>query len=1126
MPPHARKVVIHYHLFKNAGTSIERSLRELFGDNLHQLESDSPSGHVSHVDANNYIVANPSLVALTSHQLRPPLPDGPFAVFPIVVLREPISRVRSAYLFEWQKQLGLDKPKGTLAEYVQSKLGPADPTVIADFQVGHLSRDLLPPGVSVASEAAVDTVVEFVDSLPAFGLVERFDESVQVIGRRMAEFFGDPALTLSSRHDNVMQDQAMSIDDVHDLIRLELGPQLMDELLERNQFDLAAYQRCVEKFDDQLIDAAPPSDHADHQTREVIDVSASSTAANPAKAEARLRRRVKWQNSLLANIHHVQQRERDYVVDLQQELSDLHSELDETRRHLYLLRCQPLLGDRSSSDGSEHLDPRTLVGQSGFFDPAFYLANNPDVASAEVDPLTHFVANGGVEGRSPSPLFDTGCYLRLYPDVRNAGINPLVHYLLHGRDEGRAAVEQPDSGDETAPPPEIEIPRGQECRELCQTLAFESYVEVDASIVIPIYNEVEYTVSCLESLRQLQTTYRFEVIVMDDCSTDPDVKMLAEIPGLRYVRNDENLGFLRNCNRSADVARGRYLVLLNNDTRVEADWLDKLLATFDQYDNVGLVGSKLVYPDGRLQEAGGVIFRDGSGWNYGRGEDPDHPNYNYVRDVDYCSAASVAIERTYFEQLGRFDEQFAPAYYEDTDLCFKVRHDGRRVLYQPASVAVHFEGVSSGTDLQTGVKQHQVTNAKKFQAKWQNILEADHHTGRLELPEAVDRQPLGHVLIIDANVPAPDRDAGSVNMFNIVKIIQRLGYRTHFVPAHGFHYHVDQTRALEQLGCVVARSPYYTSVEQYLEEHADRFDVVVVSRVTVATAVIDAVLRMCPSAKTVFYTVDLHHLRARRQAELSGSRKDRQIADEIEAAELDMVDKVDVTVVLSEYERTLLNGLGKFRVSHIPLVCDPASASAPTARDRDGAIFVGGFAHPPNVDAVRWLISEIWPAVRRQRASNGLEPLTLRILGSGMPKELRPQADDIECYGFVENLKPIFDRSLVAVAPLRFGAGMKGKVLTSMGFGLPVVATPVALEGMPPSTATILADPDPEAFATAVVEAATFGDEWQQRSELARQYVDDNFSVDALTPLIAELLGDQTNVEDNSSPGPKLANVR
>jgi GT2 family glycosyltransferase len=248
------------------------------------------------------------------------------------------------------------------------------------------------------------------------------------------------------------------------------------------------------------------------------------------------------------------------------------------------------------------------------------------------------------------------------------------------------------------------------------------------SIIIPVYNEVNYTQSCLEELRKtLPQNFRGEIIVVDDASSDETpavLKQFAETDErIKVLRNPENAGFIASCNRGAQEASGEIIVFLNNDTLPVEGWLPPLLRVLRDKPGAGAVGGKLVYPDGTLQEAGGVIFSDGSGCNFGKHEKaPNAPLYNFLREVDYCSGALLATRRALFLELGGFDTRFQPAYYEDADYCFSLRARGYRVYYQPESVIVHFEGASSGTDMTTGVKSYQAVNRGKFVEKWSDIL--------------------------------------------------------------------------------------------------------------------------------------------------------------------------------------------------------------------------------------------------------------------------------------------------------------------------------------------------------------------------------------------------------------------
>ncbi len=242
------------------------------------------------------------------------------------------------------------------------------------------------------------------------------------------------------------------------------------------------------------------------------------------------------------------------------------------------------------------------------------------------------------------------------------------------------------------------------------------------SIIIPVHGKLAYTLACLRSLARHGALAPFEVIVVDDASPDASAATLTQIAGLQLLRNERNLGFTGSCNAGATAARGEFLLFLNNDTQVTPGWLDMLLRCFAERADCGIAGSRLVYPDGRLQEAGGLVFADGSCWTTGRFEPRDAPAFRYRRETDYVSGASLLIRREVFQRIGGFDARYAPAYYEDTDLAFAVRQLGLRVYYEPASTVIHCEGISSGTDLGSGTKRHQPINQLKFVDKWTSEL--------------------------------------------------------------------------------------------------------------------------------------------------------------------------------------------------------------------------------------------------------------------------------------------------------------------------------------------------------------------------------------------------------------------
>lgn len=259
-----------------------------------------------------------------------------------------------------------------------------------------------------------------------------------------------------------------------------------------------------------------------------------------------------------------------------------------------------------------------------------------------------------------------------------------------------------------------------------EVLAFESAKKPLVTIIIPAHNQWDYTYSCLYSVLRNTGDVPYDVIVVDDRSEDETKNILTHVRGLRLMRNEQRLGFLRACNKAAQEAAGKYILFLNNDTNVQKGWLGSLLETMESDDSIGLAGARLLYPDGSLQDAGGILWNDGSGWLYGRRDDSERPQYNCLREVDYLTGACIMIPGDLWREIGGFDERYAPAYYEDADLALEVRKRGFKVMYQPRAAVVHFEGATCGTDECSGIKQYQRINREKFFRKWETVLKNEY----------------------------------------------------------------------------------------------------------------------------------------------------------------------------------------------------------------------------------------------------------------------------------------------------------------------------------------------------------------------------------------------------------------
>lgn len=647
------------------------------------------------------------------------------------------------------------------------------------------------------------------------------------------------------------------------------------------------------------------------------------------------------------------------------------------------------------------------------------------------------------------------------------------------------------------------IPAGVETRQLEEIgnpeppdrLPVSDHPEV--TIIIPVFNQWAYTAACLRSLAETACRTRYELIVVDDQSSDETAERLATVTGLISIRNEKNLGFIASCNRGSTQAKGNYIVLLNNDTQVLDGWLDALLNTFERFTDTGLAGARLIYPDGRLQESGGIVFNDGSGWNYGRGDDAEKPEYLYTREVDYCSGACIMLKTELFHELGGFDTLYSPAYYEDTDLAFRVRAKGLKVRVQPRATIVHHEGITAGTDINSGAKRYQEINRNKFLERWQDELALqpvplsdpnDVHA----LRKARDHRLQGRILVIDAYTPEPDQDSGSLRLLYLLGCFDSLGYGVTFFAdnrGHAGRYTTD----LQQAGVEVIYHPWLESLHDFFSERGAEFDFVMISRHYIAANYISLLERYCPNAKFILDTVDLHYLREERLAELENSLPLRRVAAQTRRSELAVIAAADATLVVSPVEKTILERAAPDANVHVITNVHEVHGSQRPWSERKDIFFVGGYQHPPNVDAAIWFVGSIWPLVRKQ-----LPEVQFHLIGSKANERVSSLGGNgVQFHGFVKSLEPWLNRCRLAVAPLRYGAGVKGKVNMSMSHGQPVVATPAAVEGLfsKPGEDILVAQSEQE-FAAQIVRLYQDEQLWNRISTAGLENVRKYFSVE------------------------------
>ncbi|MEF3353293.1 glycosyltransferase [Paenibacillus sp. GYB006] len=631
-------------------------------------------------------------------------------------------------------------------------------------------------------------------------------------------------------------------------------------------------------------------------------------------------------------------------------------------------------------------------------------------------------------------------------------------------------------------------------------IEFESSEDPLVSIIIPVYNQWDYTYSCLASIKENTENIPFEIIIADDMSTDETTKVNNYISNIRVVRDGENRGFLLNCNNAAKHAKGKYIFFLNNDTNVQVGWLDSLLRIIETDETVGMVGSKLVYPDGRQQEAGGIIWNDASGWNYGRLGDPDQSEFNYVKEVDYISGAAILIRRNLWEQLGGFDERYVPAYFEDTDLAFEIRRLGYRVIFQPQSVIVHFEGVSHGTDTNSGVKMYQVENKKKFLDKWKNTLTQENFSNSEHVFWARDRSRYKKtVVMVDHYVPHYDKDAGGRCTYFYIKLMVSMGYNVIFI-GDNFYRHEPYTCTLQQLGVEVIYGDLYAkNINQWIKENGKYFDYVYLNRPHISIKYME-IFKKYTKAKVIYFGHDLHYLRELRNYELTQNPALLRSSEEWKEMEFKLFKLADVIHVVGSYEQEVLaRQFPEKTIRNIPLYpyeeLYGESHSIPEYKDRKDLLFVGGFNHKPNYDAVNWFIDEIFPQIKEN-----IPDIRLHIVGSNPPDDIKQRSSEsILVTGYIsdEELERYYELCRVVIVPLRFGAGVKGKVVEALNYQVPVVTTLIGAEGLFDYKETMAIAESSEDFRKAVVDIYNNESSWRAYSVSSGEYIKKYFTVKA-----------------------------
>jgi glycosyltransferase involved in cell wall biosynthesis len=743
----------------------------------------------------------------------------------------------------------------------------------------------------------------------------------------------------------------------------------------------------------------------------------------------------------------------------------------------------------------EHRQVRR-IRDSGAFDADFYAAEYPDTV-ASIDPVQHYLLFGAAEGRDPSPAFDSAAYVAEHPEAAGAGRNPLIHYLETRRPTGPPPW-RPDWNSIKPAMPALEaalraaLYAAAQARDEIEPAppVFPATPDPRVSIIVMAGRDPPRLARCLYALGRNLNGLAAEIFVVG--ISNPRIEVMSEAAGVMFL----NAGATRQAAwpaLGARSAKGHYLVFLSDDIVVLPGAVEALVETFDRFPRVGAVGVYRIHANGLCATAGGIIQRGGNLGARSEVAPLGHHDYASVQEVDFCPLDALAVPAATWHRVAGFDETFDTADYRAADFAMRLRAIGCSILCQPFSRVVS-TGPSQEEDI-ARIRDDQAT----FLARWR--IPGSGQRGGTSL------QARPRALFIDQLTPAPDRDAGSGLVQGFMRILQALGYEVTFIGSDTLDHAGRYTDDLRTSGIICICAPFVNSLGSFLEREAAGFDLVVLWRQTIANECLDLVRLSAPAAKIVFHTVDLHFLREERHAQLTGSKRMMAQARRTRVAELVSIRDADCTVLVSRHESDVIGALlPEARTRVIPLVLDIPGRLAP-AHGRQDVVFIGGFRHQPNVDAVLFLTAEVWPLVRR-----ALPSARLLIIGGEAPAEIEALDDSdkgIRILGWVEDLTETLRSCRLTVAPLRFGAGVKGKIVTSLAYGVPCVATSVAIEGMALEGGRhILVAERPADMAAIIVELYGNAALWESLSDAGLDFARRNFSIESVSAQIKEMLQD------------------
>ena len=645
-----------------------------------------------------------------------------------------------------------------------------------------------------------------------------------------------------------------------------------------------------------------------------------------------------------------------------------------------------------------------------------------------------------------------------------------------------------------------------------ESLKLQQSEQPDVSIILVLYNQAELTFVCLTSLVETLSAADFgvEVVIVDNASSDLTAELLGRVEGAQVVVNGANLHFLKAVNLAAGQARGRHLLLLNNDAQLLPGSLASALRTLESDPSIGAVGGRIILPDGTLQEAGSIIWNDGTCTGYARGEDPTTADVMFQRDVDYCSGAFLLTPAKLFLGMGSFDERFAPAYYEETDYCVRLWESGYRVVYDPDAAILHYEFGSA--EARADALALQATNHAVFAARHAEWLRGQFAPSPLNVLAArTARSAAPRILVIEDRVPKIELGTGYPRANRMLHGLLEAGAQIAFFPVfrHPETWH-GVRRALDKR-IEVLISAEMSELRDYLIARRGHFDAILVCRPPNMEKFLEAAgpgRNLIGDAMLLYDAEALFATRTLVALEANGQPATETERHQLIAAEASLTRLAGAVISVAGHERDLLEEYG---VRHIHVLGHAMDEEPLTTgfEDRDQIAFLGGIQdeNAPNADAVRWFATEILPRLRTELGRHDLRLTVVGLNKAGSITAMDGAALDL--LGMVDSLPTALVRARVLVVPTRFAAGIPHKAHQAAALGIPMVVTGLIAKqlGWRDGEDLLVAD-EPAGFAAACARLYTDPALWERIRQSALARVRQECSPAAFDATLRKIVGE------------------